>query len=176
MHNVAEYGIAAHWSYKQGIGNNSQEFNYRWISELLNILEYSSDPEEFIQNTRLEMYQDQVFCFTPKGDLIVLPQGATIIDFAYAVHSDIGNTCMGAKINGIITPLRTILSNGDQVEIISSKNQQPSETWDEFVITGKAKSQIKKHIRSKKIELYKDTGKNILQRFFQDKKIGRAHV
>ena len=171
MHNIAEYGIAAHWSYKQGVNNQSQEFNYRWISELLNILEYSSDPEEFIQNTRLEMYQDQVFCFSPKGDLIALPQGATIIDFAYAVHSDIGNTCMGAKINGVITPLRTILSNGDQVEIICSKNQKPSETWDEFVITGKAKSQIKKHIRSKKIELYKETGKNILQRLFHDKKV-----
>ncbi len=98
MHQIAEYGIAAHWSYKQNIADHSSsDKQYRWINELLHILENSSDPEEFIQNTRLEMYQDQVFCFSPKGDLIALPQGSTAVDFAYAVHSDIGNSCMGAK-------------------------------------------------------------------------------
>ena len=169
MHQIAEYGIAAHWSYKQNSNNHgSSEKQYRWINELLHILENSSGPEEFIQNTRLEMYQDQVFCFSPKGDLIALPQGSTSVDFAYAVHSDIGNTCMGAKINGIIAPLRTILKNGDQVEVICSNNQSPSEVWDEFVVTGKAKSQIRKFIRSKKRVRYLEMGRNSLSKFFHD--------
>ncbi|MFZ8864844.1 MAG: RelA/SpoT family protein [Rickettsiales bacterium] len=167
MHQIAEYGIAAHWSYKQNIADHSSsDKQYRWINELLHILENSSDPEEFIQNTRLEMYQDQVFCFSPKGDLIALPQGSTAVDFAYAVHSDIGNSCMGAKINGIIAPLRTILKNGDQVEVICSNNQNPSELWDEFVVTGKARSQIRKFIRSKRKVRYLEMGKNSLNKFF----------
>ena len=153
MHQIAEFGMT-HWCYKEGIDFNKSEENYKWVNELLNILEFSSDPAEFINNTSLEMYQDQVFCFSPKGALIALPQGATPVDFAYAIHSDIGNTCIGVKINGIISPLRTILNNGDQVEIISSVKQHPSEHWEEFVVTGKARAQIKKYIRSSKRETF----------------------
>ena len=171
MHQIAEFGIAAHWCYKEGVDFRKSEDNYGWINELLNILEFSSDPTEFINNTRLEMYQDQVFCFSPKGALIALPQGSTPIDFAYAIHSDIGNTCIGVKINGVISPVRTILNNGDQVDIISSVNQHPSESWEEFVVTGKARTQIRKYIRSSKRDSYLRQGKNILEDFFAEKKV-----
>lgn len=176
MHEIAEYGIAAHWCYKEGVDINKVEDNYKWINELLNVLEFSSDPEEFIRNTRLEMHQDQVFCFSPKGNLIALPYGATAVDFAYAIHSEVGNTCIGVKVNGVITPLRSVLSNGDQVEVICSVNQHPSETWEEFVVTGKAQAQIRKYVRSKKRETFLKEGRHIIQRFFVDKKVEFSDV
>ncbi len=107
MHEVNDYGVAAHWRYKQGGRVDEASSGYKWLRGLLDILENASDPEEFLENTKLEMFQDQVFCFTPKGDLISLPSGATPIDFAYAVHSAVGNHCVGAKINGRMVPLRT---------------------------------------------------------------------
>ena len=118
MHEVAELGVAAHWIYKQGAPRRCEGRQYRWLRELLDILEHAAGPEEFLEHTKLEMFQDQVFCFTPKGDLIALPRGATPVDFAYAVHSQVGDTCVGAKINGRLMPLRTELHNGDQVEIV----------------------------------------------------------
>ena len=124
MDEVAERGVAAHWSYKQGVQNIDGR-QYRWLRELLDILEQASGPEEFLEHTKLEMFQDQVFCFTPKGDLIALPRGATPVDFAYAVHSEVGDKCVGAKINGRLMPLRTRLANGDEVEIGTSKAQTP---------------------------------------------------
>ena len=146
MHDVAEYGVAAHWRYKQG-AQAVDGRQYRWLRELLDILEHASNPEEFLEHTKLEMFQDQVFGFTPKGDLIALPSGATVIDFAYAVHSEVGNSCVGAKLNGRIVPLRSQLSNGDQVEIITSKAQKPSPDWEGFVVTGKAKACIRRFVR-----------------------------
>ena len=119
MHEVNEKGVAAHWAYKQG--QRTEGKNFRWIRELLEILEQAQNPDEFLENTKLEMYNDQVFCFTPKGDLIGLPVGSTPVDFAYAVHSNVGDTCVGARINGEIKPLRTILQNGDQVEVLTAK-------------------------------------------------------
>jgi guanosine-3',5'-bis(diphosphate) 3'-pyrophosphohydrolase len=166
MHQIAEFGIAAHWCYKEGLDFNKSEGNYQWINELLNILDSSVDPTDFINNTRLEIYQDQVFCFSPKGTLIALPQGATPVDFAYAIHSDIGNNCIGAKINGVISPLKTILNNGDQVDIISCPNQKPSEYWEDFVVTGKARSQIRKHIRTNKKDVFLQQGRGDLEKFF----------
>ncbi|MGD9650260.1 MAG: bifunctional (p)ppGpp synthetase/guanosine-3',5'-bis(diphosphate) 3'-pyrophosphohydrolase, partial [Dongiaceae bacterium] len=145
MHDVSERGVAAHWQYKQGEGLKEGK-QYRWLRHLLDILEQASNPEEFLEHTKLEMYQDQVFCFSPKGDLIALPRGATPVDFAYAVHSQVGDSCVGAKINGRIMPLRTVLQNGDQVEIITSKAQTPSPTWEEFVVTGKAKARIRRFV------------------------------
>src|SRR5260221_8968655 len=112
MHEVAELGVAAHWIYKQGDGGRTDGRQYRWLRGLLDILDHASGPEEFLEHTKLEMFQDQVFAFTPKGDLIALPRGATPVDFAYAVHSQIGDTCVGAKINGRLLPLRTELANG----------------------------------------------------------------
>ena len=102
MHEVAELGVAAHWSYKQAMRPADDGKQYRWLRELLDIMEHASNPEEFLEHTKLEMFQDQVFCFTPKGDLIALPRGASPVDFAYAVHSDVGDTCVGAKVNGRI--------------------------------------------------------------------------
>ena len=128
MHEVAEVGVAAHWSYKSGGPATTDGRQYRWLRELLDILEHASNPEEFLEHTKLAMFQDQVFCFTPKGDVFALPRGATPVDFAYAVHSEVGDHCVGAKINGRMMPLRTQLSNGDQVEIVTSKAQAPSPT------------------------------------------------
>ncbi len=165
MHEVAEKGVAAHWAYKQGekvVGKN-----FRWIRELLEILEQASNPEEFLENTKLEMYNDQVFCFTPKGDLIGLPINSTPVDFAYAVHSSVGDTCVGAKINGEIRPLRTVLQNGDQVEILTSKAQHPSTEWERFVVTGKAKAAIRRYVRAYKRDQFIVLGQQLLERTFK---------
>ena len=167
MHDIAENGVAAHWSYKQHRDYNKDGKQFRWIRELLEILEKSSNPEEFLEHTKLEMYHDQVFCFTPKGDIIALPRAATPVDFAYAVHSGVGDTCVGAKINGRIVPLRTHLKNGDQVEIITSKAQTPSPTWERFVVTGKARSEIRKFVRTQQRAEYINLGKAILNKTFK---------
>ena len=165
MHEIAEKGVAAHWAYKQG--EKAVGKNFRWIRELLEILEQASNPEEFLENTKLEMYNDQVFCFTPKGDLIGLPLNSTPVDFAYAVHSTVGDTCVGAKINGEIRPLRTILQNGDQVDILTSKAQHPSTEWERFVVTGKAKAAIRRYVRAHKREQFIALGQQILERTFK---------
>ncbi len=167
MDEVAEYGLAAHWSYKQGENSGKDGKKLRWIRELLEILERSDNPEEFLENTKLEMYQDQVFCFTPKGDILAFPRGATPVDFAYGVHSGVGDTCVGAKINSRIVPLRTLLKNGDQVEIITSKTQTPSPSWERFVVTGKARSEIRKHIRESQRTEYINLGRAILSKTFK---------
>ncbi len=166
MHEVAELGVAAHWSYKQG-QRPADGKQYRWLRELLDIMEHASNPEEFLEHTKLEMFQDQVFCFTPKGDLIALPRGACSVDFAYAVHSEVGDACVGAKINGRMMPLRTPLNNGDQVEIITSKAQTPNPTWERFVVTGKARARIRRYIRTQQRAQYLDLGRAILNRAFK---------
>ncbi|HEY1720860.1 MAG TPA: bifunctional (p)ppGpp synthetase/guanosine-3',5'-bis(diphosphate) 3'-pyrophosphohydrolase [Magnetospirillaceae bacterium] len=166
MHEQAELGVAAHWSYKQG-GRPTDGTQYRWLREMLEVMEHASTPEEFLEHTKLEIFQDQVFCFTPKGDLIALPRGASPVDFAYAVHSKVGDTCVGAKINGRIMPLRTPLNNGDQVEIITSKAQTPNPTWERFVVTAKARARIRRFVRMKQRTEYVDLGRSILNRAFK---------
>ena len=151
LHEVAEYGIAAHWFYKDR-GNHaeaSEEFanTFKWLRHLVEMLEHGSSAEELLEHSKLQLFVDQVFCFTPKGLLITLPRGATPVDFAYAVHTDIGDTCVGCKINGRHMPLRTELKNGDEVEIIRSKAQTPSPAWEAFVATGKARSAIRRAAR-----------------------------
>ena len=111
-----------------------------WISDLVEILDHAANPEELLEHTRMAMYQDRIFAFTPKGELIQLPKGATPVDFAYAVHTDLGDQTVGAKVNGRVVPLRTILDNGDQVEILAAKAQQPQPSWLRFVVTGKARA------------------------------------
>ncbi|MDE3015503.1 MAG: bifunctional (p)ppGpp synthetase/guanosine-3',5'-bis(diphosphate) 3'-pyrophosphohydrolase [Pseudomonadota bacterium] len=167
MDEIAEYGLAAHWAYKQTHKNMKDGKQFRWLRELLEILEKSSNPEEFLENTKLEMYHDQVFCFSPKGDILAFPRGATPVDFAYAVHSGVGDTCVGAKINGRIVPLRTKLKNGDQVEIITSKTQTPSPSWERFVVTGKAKSEIRKYVRTSQRAEYINLGRAVLVKTFK---------
>ncbi|MBX2835105.1 MAG: bifunctional (p)ppGpp synthetase/guanosine-3',5'-bis(diphosphate) 3'-pyrophosphohydrolase [Micavibrio sp.] len=168
MHQQADMGVAAHWAYKEGKKPSVGDIkNFRWLRELLEILEQEQQPEDFWENTKLELFQDHVFAFTPKGDLIELPSGASPIDFAYAIHSDIGDRCVGAKINGRIAPLNSVLSNGDQVDVITAKTQQPSPTWERFVVTGKARSHIRKFIRNQQRAEYTTLGKAMLQKIFR---------
>lgn len=166
MHEVAELGVAAHWVYKQGeVKTDGRQ--YRWLRELLDILEHAAGPEEFLEHTKLEMFQDQVFCFSPKGDVFALPRGATPVDFAYAVHSAIGDKCVGAKINGRLVPLRTQLVNGDQVEIVTSKAQTPNPTWERFVVTGRARARIRRFVRTQQRQQYISLGREIVDKAFR---------
>jgi GTP pyrophosphokinase len=167
MAEQAERGVAAHWIYKQG-GPSTDAPQYAWLRSLIDILDKAPDAAEFLEHTKLEMFQDQVFCFTPKGKLISLPRGATPIDFAYAVHSQVGDTCVGAKINGRMLPLRTQLSNGDQIEIVTSKAQTPSPTWERFVVTGKAKAAIRRFVRVRQREQYLQLGRSLLDKTFHE--------
>ena len=160
MSDVAENGVAAHWLYKapdsKVDGKEVQRF--RWVQDLLEILENSAAPDEFLENTKLELYDDQVFCFTPKGQLIQLPRGATPVDFAYSVHSQVGDTCVGAKVNGRLMPLRYQLQNGDQVEIMTSRGGTPSPQWERFVVTGKARSRIRRFVHQQQREEHINLG------------------
>ncbi|MEH6758208.1 MAG: bifunctional (p)ppGpp synthetase/guanosine-3',5'-bis(diphosphate) 3'-pyrophosphohydrolase [Parasphingorhabdus sp.] len=146
MHRDNEHGLAAHWAYKQGGGPDGQA---GWIRDLIEILEHAEDAEELLENTRLAMYQDRIFAFTPKGTLLQMPRGSTTIDFAYAVHTDLGNQAVGAKVNGRHVPLRTQLNNGDVVEILKSDGQEPQSGWLSFVISGKARAAIRRFVRHK---------------------------
>jgi GTP diphosphokinase / guanosine-3',5'-bis(diphosphate) 3'-diphosphatase len=174
MHSVAEYGVAAHALYKDLNGAQgrsagpSQDSNaYRWLRHLVGMLLDGDNPEEFLEHTKLELFKDQVFCFTPKGRLIALPRGANPIDFAYAVHTDVGNTCVGAKINGRPMPLGTELRNGDEVEIVCSKAQLPPSAWQSIAVTGKARSAIRRATRDAVRAQYGKLGREILVRAFQ---------
>ena len=167
MHRIAEYGVAAHWRYKQDEASTDGR-QYRFLRHLLDILEQAAGPEEFLEHTKLEMYQDQVFCFTPAGELIALPRGATPVDFAYAVHSEVGDRCVGARINGRVMPLRTQLNNGDQVEIVTSETGTPTPAWEDIVVTGKARARIRRFVRSERREEFLRLGKAILQTGYRD--------
>jgi GTP pyrophosphokinase len=170
MHEIAEMGVAAHWAYKQK-RELTDGRQYRWVRDLLEILEQASGPEEFLEHTKLEMFQDQVFCFTPRGDLISLPQGATPVDFAYAVHSEVGDSTIGAKVNGRLVPLRTRLNHGDQVEVITSKSATPSPAWERFVVTGKARSRIRRFLRMRQRNDFIAHGRELLQRAGQKERL-----
>lgn len=169
MHEEAELGVAAHWSYKDGQkkADVKDARHYRWMRELLDILEQEQKPEDFLENTKLELFQEHVYVFTPKGDLIELPTGSTPVDFAYAIHSDVGDKCVGAKINGRIAPLNTKLQNGDQVDVVTSKTQTPSPTWERFVVTGKARSHIRRFVRMQQRSEYITLGRAMLQKVFK---------
>ena len=150
MHDFAERGIASHWIYKDNEKTTSDSVqNFNWLKDLVELIESGENPEHYLEYTKLQLYQDQVFCFTPKGAVIRLPSKATAIDFAYAVHSDIGDACIGVKINGKELPLQTSLSNGDQVEIITSIKKSPSLHWLSFSKTGKARASIRKYWHDK---------------------------
>lgn len=174
MHAVAEYGIAAHGFYKdmsteegralQSFREDSQAF--AWIRRTVETLNGDDTAEEFLENTKLELFRDQVFCFTPKGRVIALPTGATPIDFAYAVHTQIGDTCVGAKIDGKLMPLLTELKNGNQVEIIISKAQVPPPAWEQFARTGKARAAIRRATRQAVRKQYLGLGRSVVERAF----------
>ena len=174
MNKIAEYGVAAHALYKDGLpklngsGNAiSKETNaYGWLRRTIEQLAEGDSPEDFLENTKLELFQDQVFCFTPKGMLIALPKGATPIDFAYAVHTDVGDTCVGAKVNGRNMPLMTELKNGDEVDIIRSEGQVPPAAWESIVVTGKARAAIRRATKNAIRKQYSGLGIRILERAF----------
>ena len=147
MHAQAEFGIAAHWAYKQDAVRPDTQVP--WISDLVEILDAAESPEELLEHARMAMYADRIFAFSPKGELIQLPKGATPIDFAYGVHTDLGDQAVGAKINGRVVPLRTEIQNGDSVQILRSKGQVPQPNWLNFAITGKARAAIRRHQRHK---------------------------
>ncbi len=177
MHEIAEYGIAAHALYKDHAGSPTEMLSresgaYAWLRRTIELLAEGSNPEEFVQHTKLELFHDQVFCFTPKGKLIALPRKATPIDFAYAVHTDVGNTAVGCKINGKIAPLTSEIVNGDEVEIINSKAQTaPPAAWESIVVTGKARAAIRRATRQAVRTQYAGLGRRIVERLFQRAKI-----
>jgi RelA/SpoT family (p)ppGpp synthetase len=145
MHAEAEFGLAAHWAYKDG--QVRADTNHSWIRDLVEILDTAGSPEELLEHTRMAMYADRIFAFTPRGELIQLPKGATPIDFAYGVHTDLGDQAVGAKVNGRVVSLKTVIENGDQVQILRSKAQTPQPGWLNIAITGKALAAIRRHIR-----------------------------
>jgi RelA/SpoT family (p)ppGpp synthetase len=159
MHAQAEYGYAAHWAYKADI--HEPVAQTAWIQDLVEILEHAESPEELLEHTRMAMYQDRIFAFTPKGELIQLPKGATPVDFAYAVHTNLGDQAVGAKVNGRVVPLRTPIENGDQVEILKSRAQEPQPVWLSFAVTGKARAAIRRFVRNKEEDELIALGRNI---------------
>jgi GTP diphosphokinase / guanosine-3',5'-bis(diphosphate) 3'-diphosphatase len=177
MHEIAEYGIAAHALYKDNVGSPTELLSrestaYAWLRRTIELLAEGSNPEEFLEHTKLELFHDQVFCFTPKGKLIALPRKATPIDFAYAVHTDVGNTAVGCKINGQIAPLTSEIVNGDEVEIVTSKGQAaPPAAWESIVVTGKARAAIRRATRAAVRRQYAGLGRRIVERLFQRAKI-----
>lgn len=168
MHEVAETGVAAHWAYKDGkrAENRFAVDPFHWLRDLVNRFEKGDAPHEFLEHAKLEMFHDQVFCFTPKGDVIGLPKGATPIDFAYAIHTDIGDSCVGVKVNGQRVPLWTRLRNGQMVEILRASAQRPSAVWEEMAFTGKAKSAIRRALRDNAREEHIALGRQIVKQAF----------
>jgi GTP pyrophosphokinase len=168
MHDQAENGVATHWLYKapDEKADGKEVHQYRWVQDLLEILENAA-PDEFLEYTKLELYEDRVFCFTPKGELIQLPRGATPVDFAYAVHSQVGDACVGAKINGKLMPLRDQLQHGDQVEIMTARGGTPSPQWERFVVTGKARARIRRFVHQQQREQHLDAGRAELVKAFR---------
>jgi guanosine-3',5'-bis(diphosphate) 3'-pyrophosphohydrolase len=171
MEKVAEYGIAAHALYKDSAGTPNDLLSrdssaYEWLRRTIEMLAEGSSPEEFLEHTKLELFHDQVYCFTPKGRLIALPRKATPIDFAYAVHTDVGNSAIGCKINGQVAPLVSELQTGDEVEIIRSDAKTPPAAWDAIVITGKARAAIRRATRSATRTQYTGLGRKMVERSF----------
>ncbi len=169
MHDIAERGVAAHWLYKEGTREKPdiekiEPFN--WLQDMVQQLQKGETAEEFLENTKLELFTDQVFCFTPKGRLIAMPRGATALDFAYAVHTAIGNSCVGVRINGLKLPFRTLLKNGDEIEIIRGENNLPSENWLHHVITGKARAAIRHALREREEADYIKLGGQMIDNLF----------
>ncbi len=180
MDQIAERGIAAHVFYKEDVGSPTEflkrESNaFAWLRHTIGILSESANPEEFLEHTKLELFHDQVFCFTPKGKLIALPRHANVIDFAYAVHTDVGNSAVGCKINGKFAPLSSELQNGDEVEVLTSEAQSaPPSAWETLAVTGKARAAIRRATRTAVRDQYAGLGRRIVERLFERAKIEYA--
>ncbi len=173
MHDVAEAGVAAHWAYKDGerVANPFAVDPAKWVSTLTERLDSAEDHDAFLEHVKLEMYSDQVFCFTPKGDVVQLPRGATPLDFAYAIHTRIGDSCVSAKVDGLRVPLWTRLKNGQSVEIITADGQRPQGTWIDLVVTGRAKHAIRRSLRIEDRERFIRLGAELARVAFEN--VGR---
>ncbi|MCB9558694.1 MAG: bifunctional (p)ppGpp synthetase/guanosine-3',5'-bis(diphosphate) 3'-pyrophosphohydrolase [Deltaproteobacteria bacterium] len=178
MHRVAEEGIAAHWVYKEGksvVSADDQE-KFHWLRQLVEFNTDLKDPAEFIDAVRIDLFADEVYVFTPRGEVRAFPRGATPVDFAYSIHTEVGATCAGARVNGLIVPLRYKLQNGDTVEIITNSSQRPNKDWLKFVVTARARSKIRHHIRTEEREKGRTLGKELLERAFRKKGHSLARV
>jgi len=173
MHRTADYGIAAHWQYKEHTGgiDPKDAARFVWLRQLLEFQEEVDDPEEFYESVKVDLFPEDVYVFTPKGDVKTLPRGATPVDFAYAVHSEVGHRCSGARVNGAIVPLRHKLQNGDVVDIITSKNHHPSKDWLEFVITSRARGRIRVYLRTEERKQAVRLGKELLEKELRKNKM-----
>jgi len=172
MHDIAERGVAAHWRYRERVPESGlpDSATFGWLRDMVDLLEKGDTAEEALEHSKLALYQDMVFCFTPKGSLISLPRGATPIDFAYAVHTDLGNTAVGAKVNGIHVALHTPLKNGEQVDIITTKDSTPSPMWEQFVVTARARAEIRRFLRHAQRDEHVKFGEKVLEKVFADEK------
>ena len=177
MNRVAKSGIAAHWKYKEGsIATKADEKQFTWLQQLLDWQKNLKDPQEFLESVKMDLFPEEVYVFTPKGDVKAFPKGATIIDFAYGIHSEIGKKCMGGKVNGKMVPLRYQLKNGNIVEIITSPKQHPSKDWLDFVKTPKAKTKIRQWIRTEEREESITLGKSILEKALQQEGLPQINI
>ena len=177
MYETAEYGIAAHWQYKEGVPSDARfGEKFMWLRQIMEWLTDNKDPKEFMHNLKIDLFDDEVYVFTPLGDIKVLPKGSTIIDFAYSIHSGLGDSCTGGKVNGSMVPLRTQLKIGDIVEIISGKNQKPSRDWLLFVVTAKAKNRIKHFLKTADHEENYQAGRSILERELEKHKLSLSRI
>jgi len=165
MHRVAEEGIAAHWKYKEGrLGADRDEQYFIWLRQLLEFQQEVRDPQEFLQNLKIELYPEEVYIFTPKGEVKALPRDATPVDFAYAIHTDVGHQCVGARVNGKMVPLRTRLRNGDIVQVMTTPGHHPSRDWLNFVVTSRARNKIKHYIHAEEKSRSLDLGKKVFDK------------
>jgi GTP diphosphokinase / guanosine-3',5'-bis(diphosphate) 3'-diphosphatase len=178
MHRLAESGVASHWMYKDDADKLSelQKQTHRWLQSLLEIQHQSGDPQEFLEHVKVDLFPDEVYVFTPKGKILSLPRGATAVDFAYAVHTDIGNRCVAAKVNSELVPLRTELRNGDRVEIITASHAKPSAGWLQYVRTGKARSNIRHFLKTMQYEESAGLGERLLDQALRSLKASLAEV
>ena len=178
MHHFAESGVASHWMYKDDPDKLSelQKQTHRWLQSLLEIQNQSGDPHEFLEHVKVDLFPDEVYVFTPKGKILSLPRGATAVDFAYAVHTDIGNRCVAAKVNGELVPLRTELRNGDRVEIITASHAKPNPGWLQYVRTGKARSNIRHFLKTMQYEESAGLGERLLDQALKALKSSAAEI
>ncbi|PLX99358.1 MAG: GTP pyrophosphokinase [Desulfuromonas sp.] len=167
MHRIAEEGIAAHWKYKEegkSVATTREDSGFRWLRQMLEWQQEVKDSKEFIDTVKIELFPEEVYVFTPGGDVKELPRGSTPVDFAYIIHTDVGNRCVGARVNGRMVPLRTTLNNGDIVEVLTSKQHSPSKDWLAFVKTSKARNKIRQWVKAEQREKSIDLGKNLLEK------------
>ena len=173
MQNVCEYGIAAHWSYKsQGQKFSSDELEkFAWVRQMLELQKDLKDPSEFLDALKVDLFEEEIFVFTPKGDVKRLASESTALDFAFAVHTDIGSSTIGVKVNGRIVPLKSKIQSGDIVEVLTSSNQKPSKDWLSFVVTSKARNKIRSYLRNEQRITSRKIGKELLAHEFSKKRM-----